>query len=58
MNRQEYNRVFILNRARVYTEFGRTSDQRKQEQNLSYIALTRSKDVIYLVDSIPNAEEE
>lgn len=48
---KEYDRVFILNNARVYTEFGRNADQRKQESNLSYIALTRSKSVIYLVDS-------
>ena len=54
---KEYNRVFILNKARVYTEFGRNSDQRQQESNLSYIALTRSKDTIYLVKSKSNEEE-
>ena len=55
---KEYNRVFILNKARVYIEFGRNADQRKQEANLSYIALTRSKDVIYLVASPPSDRED
>ena len=55
---KEYDRVFILNNARVYTEFGRNADQRQQESNLSYIALTRSKNVIYLVSSPSDEEEE
>lgn len=55
---KEYNRVFILNKARVYTEFGRTADQRKQESNLSYIALTRSKNIIYLVGSDNKNEDD
>ena len=56
--RYEYKRVFILNRARVYTEYGRNIDQRKQEANLSYIALTRSKDTIFLVASNRSKQDE
>lgn len=55
---KEYKRVFILNRARVYTEYGRNADQRKQEANLSYIALTRSKDTIFLVASNRSKQDE
>ena len=54
---KEYNRVFILNKAKIYNELGRNADQRQQESNLSYIALTRSKDTIYLVEPQQGAEE-
>lgn len=54
---KEYNRVFILNKARVFYELGATMDQRIQEMNLSYIAMTRSKDEIFLVSSPPRARD-
>ena len=45
----EANNVFILNEAREFFEFARTSEQRQQEKNLSYVALTRAKENLYLV---------
>lgn len=53
---KEYNRVFILNNNKVFKELAHTSDQYEQEKNLVYIAMTRSKDTIFLVGS--DAEEE
>jgi superfamily I DNA/RNA helicase len=55
---KEYNRVFILNEAKVYYELGRSADQVQQEVNLSYIALTRSKDTIYLVEKPEDEDDE
>ena len=46
---KEWDRVFILNDARVFYEYAKTSDQIQQEKNLSYVAVTRSKDTLYLV---------
>ena len=46
---KEWDRVFILNDAKVFYEFAKTADQSQQESNLSYVALTRSKDTIFLV---------
>ena len=54
---KEYKRVFILNKARVFYELGATTDQRIQESNLSYIAMTRSKDEIFLVSSPPKPRD-
>ena len=55
---KEYDRVFILNEAKVYYELGRNADQVQQEINLSYIALTRSKDTIYLVEEPEDDEDD
>lgn len=55
---KEYDRVFILNEAKVYYELGRNADQIQQEINLSYIALTRSKDTIYLVSEPIDEDDE
>jgi superfamily I DNA/RNA helicase len=45
----ETNNVFVLNEARPFYELARTKDQVQQERNLSYIALTRAKENLYLV---------
>lgn len=47
----ETNNVFILNKARPMYDLARTASQRIQEKNLSYIALTRAKSNLYLVES-------
>lgn len=54
---KEYDRIFILNKAKIYYELGRNADQVQQEINLSYIALTRSKDSIFLVEK-PEDEQD
>ena len=54
---KEYNRVFILNNARVHYELASNPDQTQQEKNLSYIALTRSKDILFLVNSPPDDDD-
>ena len=46
---KEWDRVFILNDARVFYEYAKTPDQIQQEKNLSYVAVTRSKEALYLV---------
>ena len=46
---KEWDRVFILNNAKVFRELAKTADQAQQESNLSYVALTRSKDTLFLV---------
>lgn len=53
---KEYNRVFILNNNRICSELAHTPDQLQQEENLAYIAMTRSKDTIFLVS--PDEREE
>ena len=53
---KEYNRVFILNNNKVFKELAHTSDQYEQEKNLVYIAMTRSKDTIFLVGTDPEEE--
>ena len=45
----EADNVFVLNEAKEFFEFARTSEQRQQEKNLSYVALTRAKKNLYLV---------
>lgn len=47
----ETNNVFVLNEARPFYHFGRNAEQRIQERNLSYVALTRAKQNLYLVKS-------
>lgn len=53
---KEYDVVFLLNRGRIMYELGQTADQKQQEANLSYIALTRSKHTLFLVS--PYSSEE
>jgi superfamily I DNA/RNA helicase len=53
---KEWDRVFILNDAKVFYEYAKTPDQIQQEKNLSYVAVTRSKDTLYLVHE--NKEED
>lgn len=45
----EADNVFVLNEGREFFEFARTAEQRQQEKNLSYVALTRAKKNLYLV---------
>ena len=45
----ESDNVFVLNEGRVFTELGRSKDMIQQEKNLSYVALTRAKENLYLV---------
>lgn len=53
---KEWDKVFILNDAKVFYEYAKTPDQIQQEKNLSYVAVTRSKDTLYLVHE--NKEED
>lgn len=53
---KEYDRVFILNNNKIFNELARSDDQRQQEKNLAYIAMTRSKDSIYLVSPCQDDE--
>ena len=54
----EADNVFILNEAREFFEFARTSEQRQQEKNLSYVALTRAKQNLYLVKGTLDNNED
>jgi superfamily I DNA/RNA helicase len=45
----EAENVFVLNEGRVFVELGRSKDMIQQERNLSYVALTRAKENLYLV---------
>lgn len=45
----EANNVFVLNEGRPFVELGRSKDMVQQEKNLSYVALTRAKENLYLV---------
>ena len=47
----EANNVFVLHMAKPFYELADSAEQKKQERNLSYIALTRAKQNLYLVDS-------
>lgn len=48
----EANNVFILHKAKPFYELAYgNAEQKIQERNLSYIALTRAKQKLYLVDS-------
>lgn len=46
----EANNVFCLNRGQWQFRFGMSQEQLQQEKNLSYIAWTRAKDKLYLVE--------
>ena len=45
----ESENVFVLNEGRPFVELGRSKDMIQQERNLSYVALTRAKEKLYLV---------
>lgn len=55
---KEWDRVFILNNAKVFRELAKTADQAQQESNLSYVALTRSKDTLFLVKPQRNNDDD
>lgn len=54
----EAENVFILNEGRVFTELGRSKDMIQQEKNLSYVALTRAKENLYLVRCKSDEQDE
>lgn len=45
----EANNVFVLNEAKPFEKLGRSKDMIQQERNLSYVAITRAKEKLYLV---------
>lgn len=45
----EATNVFVLNEAKINYDFRNSKEQNVQEKNLSYIATTRAKEVLYLV---------
>ena len=45
----EAENVFVLNEAKVVKDFRNSPEQQKQEENLSYISITRAKQNLYLV---------
>ena len=51
----EANNCFVLNKGNPTIDSHMKSDQIQQEKNLSYVALTRAKDKLYLV--APEGEE-
>jgi DNA helicase-2/ATP-dependent DNA helicase PcrA len=53
----EADNVFVLNEGRVFDELGRSKDMIQQEKNLSYVALTRAKENLYLVRCSSDEEE-
>ena len=54
----ESENVFVLNEGRVFTELGRSKDMIQQERNLSYVALTRAKEKLYLVRCKSDEKDE
>lgn len=54
----EADNVFVLNEGRVFTELGRSKDMIQQEKNLSYVALTRAKENLYLVRCKSDEKDE
>lgn len=51
----EANNVFVLNEGKAVIDGNMSAEQRQQEFNLSYVALTRAKENLYLVK--PEGEE-
>ena len=51
----ESNNVFVLNEGKAVIDGTMSAEQRQQEFNLSYVALTRAKENLYLVK--PEGEE-
>lgn len=45
----EANNVFVLNEAKVCSDFRMSLEQKEQEVNLAYISVTRAIDTLYLV---------
>lgn len=45
----EANQTFVLNEAKICADSRKTWEQNKQEENLSYISVTRAKQNLYLV---------
>ena len=54
----EAENVFILNEAKPFEKLGRSKDMIQQENNLSYVAITRAKENLYLVKRVENSENE
>lgn len=54
----EAENVFVLNEGRPFVELGRSKDMVQQEKNLSYVALTRAKENLYLVRCQSDDKEE
>ena len=54
----EAENVFILNEAKPFEKLGRSKDMIQQEKNLSYVAITRAKENLYLVKRVENSENE
>lgn len=47
----EWNRVFFLDKYLIPSKFAKTDAQLQQERNLAYVAITRSKDQLYYINS-------
>jgi superfamily I DNA/RNA helicase len=47
----EAERVYFLDRFLIPSKYARKGWQREQEQNLLYVALTRSKNFLYFINS-------
>lgn len=54
----EAENVFVLNEGRIFVELGRSKDMIQQEKNLSYVALTRAKENLYLVRCSSDEKDE
>lgn len=54
----EAENVFILNEAKPFEKLGRSKDMIQQEKNLSYVAITRAKENLYLVKRVESSENE
>ena len=54
----EAENVFVLNEGRPFVELGRSKDMIQQERNLSYVALTRAKENLYLVRCKSDEKDE
>ena len=48
---QEYERVFILDRSLIPSNYAIDDWQKQQEQNLLYVAITRSMDKLFFIKS-------
>jgi superfamily I DNA/RNA helicase len=48
----EADNVFVLNEAEPFVKLARSKDMIQQEKNLSYVAITRAKNNLYLVKGV------